>query len=166
MFKIEAIVVGAGVIGLSIARALAARGLEVLVLESESGIGQGISSRNSEVIHAGLYYEPGSLKARLCVEGRRALYQYCGERNVPHRRCGKLVVATATEEDAVLAALSQRRAKAARCSIFDQGKRELGSDYKVDMVAADTAWAATAADAPSLAGVRLETDLAKDSRPC
>jgi len=74
------------VIGLSIALALAARGLEVLVLESESGIGQGISSRNSEVIHAGLYYEPGSLKARLCVEGRRALYQCRGERNVPHQR--------------------------------------------------------------------------------
>ena len=108
MFKIEAIVVGAGVIGLSIARALAARGLEVLVLEQEPGIGQGISSRNSEVIHAGLYYEPGSLKARLCVEGRRALYQYCGERNVPHQRCGKLVVTTATEEDAALGAIKAR----------------------------------------------------------
>jgi L-2-hydroxyglutarate oxidase LhgO len=108
MFKIEAVVVGAGIIGLSVARALAARGLEVLVLESEIGIGQGMSSRNSEVIHAGLYYEPGSLKARLCVEGRRALYQYCGERNVPHRRCGKLVVATATEEDAALAAIKAR----------------------------------------------------------
>ena len=73
MFKSEAVVVGAGVIGLSVARSLAARGLEVLVLEQAAGIGQGISSRNSEVIHAGLYYPPGSLKARLCVEGRRAL---------------------------------------------------------------------------------------------
>jgi L-2-hydroxyglutarate oxidase LhgO len=108
MFKIEAVVVGGGVIGLSIARALAARGLEVLVLESEPGIGQGISSRNSEVIHAGLYYAPGSLKARLCVEGRRALYQYCADRNVPHRRCGKLVVATTPEEDAALVAIKER----------------------------------------------------------
>ena len=87
MFKSEAVVVGGGVIWLLIVLALAARGLEVLVLESESGIGQGISSRNSEVIHAGLYYEPGSMKARLCVEGRRALYQYCAERGVPLARC-------------------------------------------------------------------------------
>jgi L-2-hydroxyglutarate oxidase LhgO len=108
MFKSEAVVVGAGVIGLSVARALAARGLEVLVLESEPGIGQGVSSRNSEVIHAGLYYLPGSLKARLCVEGRRALYQYCADRGVPHRRCGKLVVATALDEDAAVQALYQR----------------------------------------------------------
>ncbi|HUU24981.1 MAG TPA: NAD(P)/FAD-dependent oxidoreductase [Methyloceanibacter sp.] len=108
MFKIEAVVVGAGVIGLSIARALAARGLEVLVLEREAGIGQGISSRNSEVIHAGLYYAPGSLKARLCVEGRRALYQYCAERGVPHRRCGKLVVATTPNEDAALTRIHER----------------------------------------------------------
>jgi L-2-hydroxyglutarate oxidase LhgO len=108
MFKIEAVVVGAGVIGLSIARALAARGLEVLVLESEPGIGQGISARNSEVIHAGFYYAPGSLKARLCVEGRRALYQYCAERGVPHRRCGKLVVATTPDEDAAVQALYER----------------------------------------------------------
>jgi L-2-hydroxyglutarate oxidase LhgO len=108
MFKIEAVVVGAGVIGLSIARTLAARGLEVIVLDKEPGIGQGISSRNSEVIHAGLYYAPGSLKARLCVEGRRALYQYCAERGVPHCRCGKLVVATTSEEDAALGAIRQR----------------------------------------------------------
>jgi L-2-hydroxyglutarate oxidase LhgO len=108
MFKIEAVVVGAGVIGLSIARALAARGVEVLVLEKASGIGQGISSRNSEVIHAGLYYAPGSLKARLCVEGRRTLYQHCADRNVPHRRCGKLVVATTPEEDAALVAIKER----------------------------------------------------------
>ena len=97
MFKIETVVVGAGVIGLSIARALALRGREVLVLEQEASIGQGTSSRNSEVIHAGLYYEPGSLKARLCVEGRRALYRYCADRGVAHRRCGKLVVATRPE---------------------------------------------------------------------
>ncbi len=108
MFKIETVVVGAGVIGLSIARTLALRGREVLVLEQEAGIGQGTSSRNSEVLHAGLYYEPGSLKARLCVEGRRALYQYCAGRGVAHRRCGKLVVATSSDEDGAVRALHQR----------------------------------------------------------
>ncbi|ODR97423.1 FAD-dependent oxidoreductase [Methyloceanibacter superfactus] len=108
MFKSEAVVVGAGVIGLSIARALAGRGLEVLVLEAESRIGQGVSSRNSEVIHAGLYYPPGSLKARFCVEGRRSLYRYCSEHGVPHRRCGKLVVATTPDEDAAVQALYER----------------------------------------------------------
>jgi L-2-hydroxyglutarate oxidase LhgO len=110
MFKIETVVVGAGVIGLSIARSLAARGREVLVLEQEASIGQGVSSRNSEVIHAGLYYEPGSLKARLCVEGRRALYQYCADRGVPHSQCGKLVVATGPEEDDKLVRIAERAA--------------------------------------------------------
>ncbi len=108
MFKIDAVVVGAGVIGLSIARALALRGREVLVLEQEARIGQGTSSRNSEVIHAGLYYEPGSLKARLCVEGRRALYPYCADRGVAHRRCGKLVIADSVAEDDAVLALHQR----------------------------------------------------------
>lgn len=92
-YKTEAVVVGAGVVGLAIARALALRGIEVFVIEKAGGIGYGTSSRNSEVIHAGLYYKPGSLKARLCVDGRRALYQYCNEKRLPHKRCGKLVVA-------------------------------------------------------------------------
>lgn len=108
MYKVDAVVVGAGIVGLVIARSLAMRGREVLVLERERGIGQITSSRNSEVIHAGLYYEPGSLKARFCVEGRRALYQYCTERAIPHRRCGKLVVATAPDEDEALEALYKR----------------------------------------------------------
>ncbi len=108
MFKTEAVVVGAGVIGLAIARALSLRGREVLVLERADSVGQETSSRNSEVIHAGLYYPPGSLKARLCVEGRRALYQYCAERGVPHRRCGKLVVATSVDEEAALQHLYER----------------------------------------------------------
>ena len=108
MFKIEAVVVGAGVVGLSIARALSSRGVEVLVLEQEAGIGQVTSSRNSEVIHAGLYYPPDSLKARFCVQGKRALYQYCSERGVPHRRCGKLVVATSEDEGGALAQLYER----------------------------------------------------------
>src|SRR6478672_8891582 len=99
-YKAEAVVVGAGVVGLAIARALALRGIEVFVIEIAGGIGYGTSSRNSEVIHAGLYYKPGSLKARLCVDGRRALYQYCNEKRLPHKRCGKLVVAANASEEA------------------------------------------------------------------
>jgi L-2-hydroxyglutarate oxidase LhgO len=94
MDKVDAVVVGAGVVGLAAARALALKGLDVLVLEAEGGIGTGVSSRNSEVVHAGLYYPQGSLKARLCVEGRALLYAYCEARGINHRRCGKLVVAT------------------------------------------------------------------------
>jgi L-2-hydroxyglutarate oxidase LhgO len=93
MERIDAVVVGAGVVGLAVGRELAQRGLDTLVLEATSGIGNGISSRNSEVIHAGLHDAPTSLKARLCVAGRRALYGYCDEHGVGHRRCGKLVVA-------------------------------------------------------------------------
>jgi L-2-hydroxyglutarate oxidase LhgO len=92
--RVEAIVVGAGVVGLAIGRALALAGREVLVLEAERHFGTGTSSRNSEVIHAGIYYPAGSLKARLCVEGRRMLYDYCAGRGVAHRRLGKLIVAT------------------------------------------------------------------------
>ncbi|MCY7371414.1 MAG: NAD(P)/FAD-dependent oxidoreductase [Polaromonas sp.] len=94
MEKVECVVVGAGVVGLAVARALALQGREVLVLEAAKGIGTGTSSRNSEVIHAGIYYPQGSLKARLCVTGRSALYAYCAERGVAHSRCGKLIVAS------------------------------------------------------------------------
>jgi L-2-hydroxyglutarate oxidase LhgO len=100
--KIEAIVVGAGVVGLAIARALALAGREVLVVEREKAIGTGISSRNSEVIHAGLYYPAGSLKTRLCIEGRRQLYAYCRANGIAHRPCSKLVVATDAGEVAKL----------------------------------------------------------------
>jgi L-2-hydroxyglutarate oxidase LhgO len=93
MENIDCAVIGAGVIGLAVARALAARGREVLILEAESAFGTGISARNSEVIHAGIYYPAGSLKARLCVAGRALLYDYCAERGIAHRRCGKLIVA-------------------------------------------------------------------------
>ncbi|MGE0152180.1 MAG: NAD(P)/FAD-dependent oxidoreductase [Reyranellaceae bacterium] len=96
----EAVVIGAGVVGLAVARALALAGREVVVLEKEGAIGTGISSRNSEVIHAGIYYPQDSLMARYCVAGRRALYDYCQSRGVPHRRCGKLIVAAdAAERD-------------------------------------------------------------------
>jgi L-2-hydroxyglutarate oxidase LhgO len=108
MFKVEAVVVGAGVIGLAIARALALRGVKVVVLEKERVVGSGTSSRNSEVIHSGIYYEPQSLKARFCVRGRRALYRYCDERGIAYRQCGKLVVATSPEEDSYLEHLLQR----------------------------------------------------------
>ncbi len=94
MEQVDAIVVGAGVVGLAAARALALAGREVIVLEREDAFGSGVSSRNSEVIHAGLYYPAGSLKARLCVRGRELLYAYCADHGVAHRRCGKLVVAT------------------------------------------------------------------------
>ena len=93
-FDFDATVVGAGAVGLACGRALAKRGLSVLVLEKEPHIGQGVSSRNSEVIHGGLYYPTGSLKARFCVEGRRALYAFLDSHKVDYRKCGKLVVAT------------------------------------------------------------------------
>jgi L-2-hydroxyglutarate oxidase LhgO len=96
--QVECVVVGAGVVGLAVARALALDGHEVLVLEKERWIGSETSSRNSEVIHAGLYYPKGSLKAVLCLEGRRALYEYCREHGVPHKRIGKLMVACRDED--------------------------------------------------------------------
>lgn len=101
----DVVIVGAGVIGLAVARALAIAGRDVLVIEAEPVIGAGASSRNSEVIHGGLYYRPGSLKARLCVEGRKRLYRYCDERCVPHRRLGKLIVATEPGQEGQLSAI-------------------------------------------------------------
>ncbi|CAA9348739.1 MAG: Aminobutyraldehyde dehydrogenase, partial [uncultured Microvirga sp.] len=90
----DVLVIGAGVVGLACARALALRGHSVIVAEATGGIGNGISSRNSEVIHAGMYYPAGSLRARHCVGGRRMLYDYCRSHGVAHRKCGKLIVAT------------------------------------------------------------------------
>ena len=98
MDRVECVVIGAGVVGLAVARALATAGREVVILESEDAIGTHTSSRNSEVIHAGIYYPPGSLKARSCVEGRKQLYEYCGAHGVPYRRCGKLIVATSQSQ--------------------------------------------------------------------
>lgn len=103
MDKADCIVIGAGVIGLAVARALALAGREVIVVERHPAIGMETSSRNSEVIHAGLYYPAGSLKAKLCVAGRDMLYQYCVERAVPYKRCGKLVAATSESQLAQLA---------------------------------------------------------------
>jgi L-2-hydroxyglutarate oxidase LhgO len=98
MDKVECVVIGAGVIGLAVARRLAQAGSEVIVLEATEGIGTITSSRNSEVIHAGIYYKAGSLMARMCVAGKRALYEYCQDHGVPHRNCGKLIVATTAKE--------------------------------------------------------------------
>jgi L-2-hydroxyglutarate oxidase LhgO len=110
MERIDALVIGAGVVGLAVGRALAQSGRETVVVERAGGIGQGISSRNSEVIHAGLYYAPGSLKARLCVRGKKLLYAYCARQGVPHAACGKLVVATAPDQQAALQVLQERAA--------------------------------------------------------
>ncbi len=108
--RIDALVIGAGVVGLAVGRALAQRGLQTVVAEAADGIGQGASSRNSEVIHAGLYYTPGSAKARLCVRGKELLYALCASHGVPHAACGKLVVATDAGQHAALEALAQRAA--------------------------------------------------------
>jgi L-2-hydroxyglutarate oxidase LhgO len=105
MDRIECVVVGAGVVGLAAARRLAQSGLEVVVVESTGDIGTGTSSRNSEVIHAGIYYPAGSLMARMCVAGKQMLYSYCDDHGVPYRRCGKLIVATADNEDEKLASI-------------------------------------------------------------
>lgn len=116
MDQVDCIVVGAGVVGLACARSLARAGREVLLLEAGDAIGQATSSRNSEVIHAGLYYTPGSLKARLCVRGRDLLYAYAGERGLASRRCGKLIVATEAAQEGGLEAIRQR---AQACGVDD-----------------------------------------------
>jgi len=119
MEQVQAVVIGAGVVGLAVGRALALSGREVVVLESENAIGTGTSSRNSEVIHAGIYYPAGSLKARLCVQGKQMLYAYCAERGVGHQRLGKLIVATSPEQ---VQALDGILAKAAAIGVHDLQK--------------------------------------------
>jgi L-2-hydroxyglutarate oxidase LhgO len=116
MDRVDAVVIGAGVVGLAVGRALAQRGLETIVLERANAIGTGTSSRNSEVIHAGIYYPAGSLKARLCVTGRELLYRYCETHGVAHRRCGKLLVAT---NEAQRGRLDQIRGQAAGNGVHD-----------------------------------------------
>jgi L-2-hydroxyglutarate oxidase LhgO len=116
MESIGSVVVGAGVVGLAVASALARSGREVVIIEREKLFGSGISSRNSEVIHAGLYYPHGSLKAKLCIEGKQRLYDFCRRRAVGHRNCGKLVVATSQAQIAELEAIKNR---AERCGVMD-----------------------------------------------
>jgi L-2-hydroxyglutarate oxidase LhgO len=113
---IDVVVAGAGVVGLAVARAFAQAGREVLVVEKESAIGRHTSSRNSEVIHAGIYYEPGSLKARMCVEGKALLYDYCAKAGVPFKTSGKLIVAQSAEEIPRLKTLQQN---AIACGVHD-----------------------------------------------
>ena len=108
MDQVDCIVIGAGVVGLACARELALAGHEVLVVEREGAIGTGVSSRNSEVVHGGMYYDAGSLKAQLCVRGRQLLHAYLDERGLPHRRCGKLIVATSPAELPKLQAILAR----------------------------------------------------------
>ncbi len=107
---VDSVVIGAGVIGLAVARALAMAGREVLVLEAENAFGTVTSARNSEVIHAGLYYPPGSLRAQLCVQGKALLYDFCASHGVAHRRCGKLIVACAPDELPLLDTLQTQSA--------------------------------------------------------
>jgi L-2-hydroxyglutarate oxidase LhgO len=108
MDQVECVVIGAGVIGLAVARRLAQAGREVIILEAAEGIGTVTSSRNSEVIHAGIYYAAGSLMARMCVSGKRALYDYCRDHGIPHRNCGKLIVATTPAETSRLQSIKAR----------------------------------------------------------
>lgn len=107
---IQCIVVGAGVVGLAVARELALGGFDVLVADKAEGIGTATSSRNSEVIHAGIYYPAGSLKARLCVRGKHLLYDYCASRHVPHQRLGKLIVACDESEHQILRGIQKKAA--------------------------------------------------------
>lgn len=123
MEQVDCVVVGAGVVGLAVARALAQAGREVLILESEAAIGTGTSSRNSEVIHAGIYYPQGTLKARLCVAGRDALYAFCDSHGVPFRRCGKLIVAT---DESQLAGLDALQAHALANGVDDLRRLDVG----------------------------------------
>lgn len=108
--QVQSVVIGAGVVGLAVGRALAQSGREVIVLEGADAIGTGTSSRNSEVIHAGIYYPAGSLKARLCVKGKEQLYAFCAEKGVDVRRCGKLIVATSAEQVAQLEHIQKKAA--------------------------------------------------------
>lgn len=116
MDTVDAVVIGAGVVGLAVARALALAGREVIVLDAENAFGTGTSSRNSEVIHAGLYYPTGSLRARLCVRGKQLLYDYCASHGVAHQRCGKLIVASQADE---LPALDRLQATALANGVHD-----------------------------------------------
>lgn len=116
VFQAEAVVIGAGVVGLAVAAALARSGAEVLILEKNRHIGEETSSRNSEVIHAGLYYDAGSLKGRFCAEGRDRLYDWCRARGVAHAKCGKLIVAAKPGDEP---ALERIVAKAAGVGVYD-----------------------------------------------
>jgi L-2-hydroxyglutarate oxidase LhgO len=126
MERVDCVVIGAGVVGLAVARRLAMAGREVILLEAEDMIGTGTSSRNSEVIHAGIYYPPGSFKARACVGGKQFLYGYLAEHGVPHRNCGKLIVACELDEVPKLHALKEQAAKNGVPDLRVLSAREVG----------------------------------------
>ena len=109
-YEIDCVVAGAGAIGLAVARELAQSGREVLIVEADEAFGRGVSSRSSEVIHAGMYYTPGSLRAQLCVEGKWLLYDFMKKHNVSHSNCGKLIVACEPDEVATLEAIMPKGA--------------------------------------------------------
>ena len=125
-FEAEAVVIGAGVVGLAVARRLALAGLDTIVLEKNDHIGMETSARNSEVIHAGIYYPQGSLKARLCVEGKQLLYDFCAQHGVPHKRLGKLVVGHAGQE-AQIVAIAQLASDNGVDDLRPLGKREIAA---------------------------------------
>ncbi|WP_306227013.1 NAD(P)/FAD-dependent oxidoreductase [Bosea beijingensis] len=127
MSEIDCLVIGAGVVGLAVARELALAGREVVIAEAAEGIGTQTSARNSEVIHAGIYYPPGSLKARVCVAGRSKLYRYLQERGLPHKACGKLIVATSEAQKPALETIMAR----ARASGVDTLRWLSGAEAKV-----------------------------------
>jgi len=136
MEQVDAVVIGAGVVGLAVARRLAMAGREVLVLEKADAIGTETSSRNSEVIHAGIYYPTGSLKALACVAGNRFLYRYCEERGVPHRRCGKLIVATNAAEEAKLHELHAKAAANGVALEWRSGRQAMDQEPQLKATAA------------------------------
>jgi L-2-hydroxyglutarate oxidase LhgO len=129
MDRVECVVVGGGLVGLAVARALALAGREVVILEAEDAIGTHTSSRNSEVIHAGIYYPRGSLKARACVAGRQRLYEYCESHGVPYRRCGKLIVATLEGQ---IAELKTIKAKAHANGVTDVVEIEISKAKEME----------------------------------
>ena len=133
----QVLVVGAGVVGLAVARTAALRGHDVIVAEATGGIGNGVSSRNSEVVHAGIYYPTASLRARHCVRGRRMLYEFCASHGVATNKCGKLIVAT--EPGGV------RQGRAAPGARGDQRRRGLGNDRRRCRVRMEPALACVAA---------------------
>ena len=124
-FQCECVVVGAGVVGLAVARALAQAGHEVVILEKNPQIGMETSARNSEVIHAGIYYQQGSLKAQLCVRGRDLLYAFCDSHGIAHKRLGKLIVATHADQEKELAAILGRAAGNGVTNLKALGKAEI-----------------------------------------
>ncbi len=124
METVNAVVVGAGVVGLAVARELALAGREVLIIEAEAAFGTQTSARNSEVIHAGIYYPTGSLKGTLCVRGKELLYRYCAERGIGHRRIGKILIATEEAELPALAGYAKRAAaNGVAAGAVDGGRR-------------------------------------------